>query len=414
MSRFLKITLTILLCILHAALLVVGTIVLMNTDFMHGDEAWMVKNTAAVLRTLLPEPDKPPKEDWAFINVAYDKELIPRYDADGFPAGVVPITDRRKLGALFRVLSENPNYKYLVCDIYFGDSAGSDSFMRPYISKLPRSVFSYSIDDSGKAMPVIFKGINLGLVEYVAVDDEFLKFRFQRGDSATTPIRMFREVDSGTYEPGELFWKLNGKRAFNDFVLDFRIREFDLKGDKPLYPYQNLHFLTENLDIPGLEEEVWNFTKDRIVVIGAFEVDDRHETMYGNMAGPLILVNLYLALKNGDNVLQWGFIWFWLTAFSILSWLLFTTDDLLESWVERKMKGKNAFVQLLVQGASYLIILGLLSIVSFVLFNLHINFLFITIYFNAVEWARKWWRRRGKSPEKPVLSPESKTQKTQD
>lgn len=398
MASLKKKLLLALLCIVHGAFLVIGTIALMNTDFMHGDEAWMVKNTAAVLRTLLPEPDKPDSSEYMFINVAYDKELVPRYDADGFQAGVNVITDRYKLGVLFRALAMDPNYKYLVCDIYFGDSAASDTMLRPYIDKLPRSVFSYALDEEDQPLPNIFEGLNMGLVEYVAVDDEFLKFRFQRGDSATTPIKMLQEIDGGSYEPGSFFAKLNGKRAFNDHVLDFRIRDIDLKGDRPYYSYQDLNFLTSTLDIPGLEEEmakdVLKLTKDKIVVIGAFEQDDRHDTMYGEMAGPLILINLYLALKNGDNLLEWGFIWFWLTIFSVLSWVLFTTDDLLESWIEKRMEGKNALVQLMLQGASYLIILGVLSIVSFLLFNLHINFLLITIYFNAIEWARKWYRGR--------------------
>ena len=70
-----------------------------------------------------------------FINVCYDKELVP-YEEEGMPMGQAPITDRAKLLKLLTAAKEANNYRYIFMDVLFDgkyetpiDSALFDTIM---------------------------------------------------------------------------------------------------------------------------------------------------------------------------------------------------------------------------------------------------------------------------------------------
>ena len=374
----------------HSVVMVLLTLFLQSSNWMRGKEARLLKHTAAIFRTLLPEASKPPFEDYAFINVSYDKQLIDRLDSDGFPAGNEAITDRFKLAKLFHILNEDPQHKYLICDIFFEGISPADSALQAEMSQLPRSIFTYHTADTGDGFrKPIFNDINLGLADYAAIGGNFLKFRLVRDGTPTLPLTLYQEIDGGKFEHKGPFWYLNDKLAFNDFVLDYRIRNADLHRDTLNYPYMNL-FDVMMLANFGAEDQVREFTKDRIVVIGDFEVADQHPTMYGDMAGPLILTNVYLALENGDNRLPWGFPLLLFVVFCYLSYIALTNKDFFETFISQKIAKNNLFIQILAQGITYLVFLALTSVISFILFNHYINFLLLTLYLNIVEVFRKW------------------------
>ncbi|MEM7040925.1 MAG: hypothetical protein AAF570_28435, partial [Bacteroidota bacterium] len=248
------------------------------------------------------------------------------------------------------------------------------------------------LHDSGGPNHPIFPNLNLGLADYYTVDDEFLKFRLVRNGYPTVPLRMFEMLEEGKFQEGAWFWEWNGKPAMNDFVLDFRIRQRDIfRRDTLGYPSAHLYDLLA-LEELGILDEIHAFTKDRIVVVGDFNLRDMHETMYGEMAGPLILTNLYLALKNGDMRLPLLFPLLLFFVYLLLSYIVFTTNDFFENLIRRL--SSNDFVLLLATGISYLLILGAVSVLCFILFNFHINFLFLALYFNAVEWLRAYILKR--------------------
>lgn len=373
----------------HAILMVLLTLFLQSMDWMRGKEARLLKHTAGVFRTLLPEPSKPSFEDFAFINVSYDKELIDHYDEFGFPAGNEAITDRGELAQLFHVLNQDPNYDYLFCDVIFQGASPNDSALQAEISKLPRALFTYHLDDTGGVGAPYYKDMQMGLADYAPIGDNFLKFRLVREDRPTLPLILYENLEGGKFESKGPFWYLNDRIAFNDFVLDYRIRNRDLFRDTLNYPYSNLYTLSMLMEF-GAEDQIKDFTKDRIVVIGDFEVGDQHPTLYGDMAGPLILTNVYLALKNGDNRLPWGFVVFLLLVFSYLSYIALTDKDFFETLITQKLAKNNLFFQILAQGITYMLFLALTSVVSFLVFNHYINFLLLTLYLNIVEVFRKW------------------------
>jgi hypothetical protein len=371
----------------HGLWLTLLAFLLVEADYMKGDEAWLVKNTSAVLRLLLPESDKPDPKEFAFINVAWDKQLVDRLDADGFPSGNRAVVDRAKLAQLLTLLADTPTHKFLMCDVVFLDPTPSDSAFNAAIQRLPRAVYSAVPNDSGQVTEGVFDLPHAGIVEYREVDNDFLKFRLVRDGRPSLPVTMFEQLDGGTFEHGPWASWRNGRLAENDFILDLRLRQHDLMQPDRAYAYADLHTLTDLIDI-GQGGQVTEFVKDRIVVIGDFEDRDIHMTMFGETAGPLILLNIYLALHEGDNILPVGFFIFLWVVFFFTSIGLFTKDDLLESLVLRVV-GKGSLVwKLVLQGAVYTILFGLVSVVSFLLFKIHINFLMLSFYYQIWEWGK--------------------------
>jgi hypothetical protein len=379
--------------LIHALWMVPFTFFLVEVDWVHGDEAWLIKNTSAILRLLLPETDKPDPKDFAFINVAWDKMLVDRLDAEGFPSGNRAIVDRVRLNQLLQHIKANPVHKFLLTDVVFLDPTPVDSAMTAAVTGLPRAAFSVYRLDSGVHEHSVIPLPMTGLVEYHQIDNDFMKFRLVRDSIKSMPIRMFEEIDGGKFEKGTFFSWRNGKMAQNDFVLEMRIRQYDLTRPDRQYAYVDLHTLTDLLDI-GQAGQVSEFIKDRIVVIGDFEDRDVHETMFGETAGPLILTNLYIALHNGDNLVHPGFFVYLYVVFFFMSIGLQRGTDWVESLVMRAVGGNSLVWQFLLQGAVITLTLAIVSVVSYLLFNIHINFLLLSFYFQIWEWGKLLYKRR--------------------
>jgi hypothetical protein len=382
-----------LLAFFHAIWMVLMAFILVEADYMKGDEAFLVKYTSAVLRLLLPEPDKPNPKDYAFINVGWDKMLVDRLDADGFPSGNRSIVDRVKLNTLFAHMVKEPVHKFAVCDIVLLDPTPVDSAFQANISAMPRTAFSVTPNDTGEVTQGIFNLPHTGVVEYREVDNDFLKFRLVRGGLPSMPMTMFEMIDSGRFEKGNPFSWRNGRLAQNDFILDVRLRQSDLMNRDLGYAYADLHLLTDFIET-GQGAQVSDFLRDRIVIIGDFEDRDIHKTLFGDTAGPLILTNIYIALHEGDNLIPPGFFLFLLLVFFITSIGLFTENDWLESLIIKIVGEQSMLWKLVLQGALYTVLFGLASIISFLLFKIHINFLLLAAYVEALEAGKHFLKTR--------------------
>ncbi len=125
-------TLTLLFfAVLHSVFMLFATYVLLDQNFIYGDESFLIRWSTILKKVVLGIDNKPPKSDFLFINTCYDNMLIDKLDEDGFPVGNQVITDRDKLTELFAKLNKNPDsYKYILCDIFFENESPSDDDLR--------------------------------------------------------------------------------------------------------------------------------------------------------------------------------------------------------------------------------------------------------------------------------------------
>lgn len=101
-------------------------------------------------------------EDYVFINIAYDRQLIPFLDEYELPQGNIDITDREKLTAFIQRLGNA--HKFVLMDVLLSDRYQSDAD-----SILPRTLLN--TDRISVARSVSADLIDRGLVEKAGYTD---------------------------------------------------------------------------------------------------------------------------------------------------------------------------------------------------------------------------------------------------
>ncbi len=361
--------------VVHSLLMIVFTLYLMKLPWLASDEKFLIWSTSALK---FSTREVPPSEQFAFINTSYDLQLIDRIDEYGFPIGNQAITDRQKLAQLFGVINSGAvKPKYIFCDIHFVDATESDSMLYDELLRFDNIILSAHLNDGGVLEAPIFKGINYGLSDYVigSVFDGVYKYQLIYQDSLKlTPLKVYEALEQASTRRWGPLVNVGGKWTLNNFIMNYRLLQKDIAdleaGFNPV-SLGELLFL-EDADIQ-------EFLADKIVVIGDFFENDMHETMFEVTSGPLILLNAFLSIKTGDTIISVGFFLIMLVAYLYLSYMVFVEGDYMEKQVSKL--GSAAVTKYLIGFASYLILLTILSIITFFLFNIHINIFFVAVIF---------------------------------
>lgn len=379
--KIFKITATIA----NALVLIYFTFQLLNQPFLHGNEMPLIQGATYFKNIILDVEDKPAQKDFMFIDVAYDKMLIDKLDTNGFPMGKQPIVDRSKLARFFHILNSKPaNQKFVICDIFFadpaqpdecvGDTISPDVALKAELAKMKNVVLSYHFKNDKDSLDLpIFLDPPRGIADYTTTNNTFLKFNLIHRDTIkSSPLLMYEYLHKQQLKKTSWFHWLNGQRILKSFIVDFRIRNYDLFVSQNHYKVDNLDALL-TLDAKDILAHV----KDRIIIVGDFQ-NDKHETIYGETVGPLILLNTYLALKNGDNVITPLFLVFLFVCFFGLSVMVFYPSNLFENWLVATFE--NTQFKYAITFLSYMSLLIATSLLSFFVFNTHLSILLLTIY----------------------------------
>lgn len=371
--------------IVHAILLIYFTFQLLNQPFVHGNEVPLVQGANYFKNIVLSIENKPSHKDLMFIDVAYDKQMIEKLDTNGFPIGKQAITDRKKLAKFFKILNSKPsNQKFVICDIFFGepatidecagDTVSADVALKAELKKMKNIVLSYHFKEDKDSLDLpIFKDPPRGIADYKTTNNTFLKFNLLYRDTIkSSPLLMYEILHKQKIKKGKWFYWLNGKRVLKSFIVDFRVRNYDLFVSKNRYKVDNLDALL-TLD----DKDILAHVKDRIIIVGDFQ-NDKHETIYGETVGPLILLNTYLGLLNGDNVITPMFLLFLFVCFFGLSFMIFHPANRFEKWLKNTFE--NTQFKAAITLLSYMSLLIVTSILSFFLFGIHLSILLLTIY----------------------------------
>jgi hypothetical protein len=363
----------------------------LKSPFTSEEEMMLLQFTSGLKRKVIQKHEKPGADRFLFISVSWDKKLIDKLDEYGTPIGKQPITDRANITRFLQILNQKPdNHTYLMIDIFFADfindGSRDDHELAVELKKTRNLLIPYHLTESGEPDYPIFQ-TSLGLADYEpTVDGQLVKFNIIRdGKYKTMPLLMYEQVSGSTYKAGMILDKLGDTPVMNAFILDHRIFEEDLRGTPSAY---QKYYLNELLTLPP--EAIHDFTKDRIIVIGDLDSgQDVHRTIHGNMLGPIILLNTFLALENRDNQITWYFILFLLTGYTLISFICFRQINILEGWFLKWLPLPAYMKELIESFASYLLYFTVLSILSYLLFNFHLTILLISFYMQVLEWVLK-------------------------
>jgi hypothetical protein len=376
---------------IHALWMLFISYLWLNTPFSYESEAQIMSVTNIFKNVILGIQDKPSKDSLLFVNVSYDKMLVPRYDNDGFESGKIAITDRVALIKFLETISSKPEYRFVILDVFFEDSTSCDSTLQALVSRNPGLILPYHFDGGDTPMSSKINGWK-GLADYTTDFGTFLKYSYLQKDTCrTVPLMLYEKYDQGNFHKHGWFYTSSGHLALNSLVLDLPLRAYDVFTDDTS-GYSSVH-LCELVNLPP--SFIQQMVKNKIVVIGDFLDRDIHPSLYGNTPGPLIQLDAYLALKYGDHILPWTLLFLLFISYYIISWFLFSENSLIQNkrldrWKASKIGG--VFFDLF----KYAFFLVLINIGSYLFFDVHLNVLILSLYIILIEYVVVWIRARNK------------------
>ena len=176
---------------LHAFVLLILSLIWLHTPFTYGDEKFLIKWTSVVKRMVFQLDDTLPKDHFIFINLAYEKALIPLEDHLGNEV----ITDRAALAKFFKILQQHPSAaKFTICDVFLQGKSPSDSLLSKSITGVPNIVFPTHPDDNDKPEKLEIK-VPYAMSSYKSADEGFVKFTLLlEDDYKTIPLYMYEKL----------------------------------------------------------------------------------------------------------------------------------------------------------------------------------------------------------------------------
>lgn len=322
-----------------------------------------------------------------FINVAYDKELQPVCDRFGFPAGTLPVTSRTKLLRLLQYLREQDQYRYILLDVFFGESirTGQDEELFSLIASMPRIVIPCHSDEPLADPRLAAKA---GLAEYTVTysESDFVKYPYLTDSQPSLPVKMYEEVSGRRIEKHGIFYT-DRQLVRSSIVLTFGLTAAQAYADNGQKIWYNLgaDLLDDPLpgpdgsangsadgDTDGLLFRQPELTRNKYIVIGAFQGDDTHTTFRGDVAGAVINFNAFISLLNGHHLVSLTLAALLFAVFFLLSYLTLSrqrlqdlTGRLAASARNRLLRRALGALSLLCTWVGYSLFLSLLCIATY-------------------------------------------------
>lgn len=359
-----------LLSLVSAIFLLLATFVFQSFLILHSNAEGLITRGNFFRKSILKMESKPDAHTFLFVNTSYNNEIV--HSSDN-PFGNEVIVDRSDLAELLTYLSNDNSYKYIILDIFFKAQSEDDSLLQNALLNTKRLIACSQLDSSMAIDRPIFD-MNCGLCEVETVNDLFLKYSLTYEDTLESlPLLAYRALNGGGYPKKKKF-----AIRFNDFILNYRIRDYDLNSQK--------YLLTNLCDLLFLgEDAIRDFSRERIVVIGDLVKNDKFSTVMGSISGPLLLTNVLLALEHGDNEVGIVVLAVLLLVFFGLSYLAIYPDDLIQRWIEKKI-GDRPLLKSIFKGLSFGFLLSLVWLLIFLFFELQLSFLWLVTYFLLVDY----------------------------
>ncbi len=379
---------------LHAAWLIAVTLLWLGyVNVMDGfgfmnDHMNMKAFVNDVILRKPPPPDV--AEDYLLLNTSRNNAVVP-LDNDNTINTV--ITDRRLLAEKLMILDQNADQiSYVICDVFFefpSDDPQADSLLQEVILSLSAknkfTMAAYFNDREEELLMPVFEG-NSGLSQYRSsyLNEQFLKYTFiLYGGKHQMPLQAFESVSRKEMKRKKLwfipFYTIDGRWALNTVIPEFRYKQSDL--------VEGLNYIHL-----GLFEDY--FIRDgQVVIIGDFEgVYDLHQTITAFASGPIVLLNVFEALMNGDNIISLSYLLLLFVVFFYVTYHSFF-------YKREIVPGQTRFQRVVafIKGKwNYFVLLGLVY-VSMVFFSHYIHILILLSYFGLIETAEAIINRRQQS-----------------
>lgn len=380
----------ILISILHSFFLLVLGYVWLGMAYTFGDEAFLIKWTSLIKKEILNIDPKPSPKEILFINTSQSKVEI---EIHNDPLSVKPkkiqITDREQLSKLLALMAPYKNeIKLIVLDLLFDLPADNDSLLQLQFNQLGNKVIGAShMPDKETLLKPVFD-VPFALATYRSAAGMYFKYPVMYKGQKTLPTVIYEKISGHKIIKKGLFFRDGKKFSLKAPITDFKVRMNDFKlGNNLLESNFALHHLETLTEIGPVmtPNDLRELFAGKMIIIGDFD-NDIHKTAFGFMPGLLIIFNAYLTLSNQDNIINLGWLLLMIVGFTWISYRTLTGRgfNLLHLL---KNKFKSGWIHFILDSLDELFFLSILTILSYLFFNIHINILVLFIYLKLIEFA---------------------------
>lgn len=377
---------------LHAFVLLFLTLYWLSLPNIYSDEAFFIKWTSIIKKTVFNIDPKPDPAEVLFIDISQNRTTVPQLnDFEELSEYNQKVVTNRKHLAEFLALIEpyQDSIQHIFLDILFEDESPDDSLFLAQANRMRNKVLiATRINEAGKYVPPIFD-LERTLTSYQVTQGLFLKYGLFFQDSLKTGSLSLLEKIDGL--KSERKWGMNwvdDKLAMVAPIVDFKLRPRDFQVSTSLeeqnFSIQPLGTILELKEII----DTLDYFKNKIIVVGDYK-NDIHQTVFGAIPGPLILFNAYLTLKDGSYEMSIWWLIFLFLSFWFLSFVAFSGLKL--EWPTAFLKPQREWIEETLN-ESFLLIL--ITILSYAIFNIHINILILIVYLTIITFVWKRWKDR--------------------
>lgn len=336
---------------------------------------------------------EPDLDDYIFINIAYDKELVPVYDDYGFKKGEIDVTNRARLNEFLSQLKDS--HKYIIFDVLLSKNYKSpfDSILIETILNTDRIVIAHS---EKEVLPDTRLMDKSGFSDYSThlLETNFVKYEFLKNDSNTIASKAYLDI---THSPkvkkiGPFYIK-NCHLQWKALTLRFPIKLWDnsyTEEDKNDNIFNEDRIFNLGTEILDLGIDIPTMIKDKIVVLGDFTEDDIHDTYMGKIAGPVINVNAMEALRNNELEIPWWLIIGLFILYTFITYVLLRRISFF--YVLNKLKLNKPLLRYIISFIGLSVFFGFIGGIIYIISGKDINILIPAIWFTCLKWIinRSW------------------------
>ncbi len=324
-------------------------------------------------------------DDVVFINIAYDRELVPVYDEYGLPKGNIDITNRSYLN---RFLSEAEDYRHILLDVLISKDFQSESDSLLVATIQSKKDISIALSENTELIDSTLLKI-AGYTDYstVILETNFVKYEFTKGNQATMPLKAYRELtgDVGfkSYGPfhfhnGRFSWKCLTLRFPTKLWIGSRHNDENSMLEEKIILNLGSDILDTGLDIKKL-------IKDKIVIIGDFTEDDIHDTYLGKIAGPVINLNALEALFRNELAIPWSLVAFLFMIYAAVSYMIVRRVSFaFVTKIVSKYSRRSLFTRYLISFIGISALLTGMAIVIYLISGCDINIIIPSLWFTIL------------------------------
>lgn len=368
----------VVVSLVNATLLTFGTYFMNNSSFLTGENL----DLYAGLEYLFGSNENV-NDSVLLINTAYDKQLAKK-TINGICVGNTDVTDRGALVKLLHNLKAMPkdsSYRYIFLDVRFeaGDETEYDSILFEEIDDMPNLVVA-NHEDIVLASNKLKDKAAFSDYDITLTSTNFFRYKFLRGKGESMPLRVYHDLYGDSIRKYGWFYFSNRGLCQNSHVvksilkLDDEDSESNNGSSVMATPYyQNLNKINDLQSLSVL-------AKNKYVVVGNM-IDDKHDTFFGKIPGPVLVFSAYWSLKSGENLVSlWIEVAFFLLFFCI-SLSLFSRNPIIER-IPLVKRSKSKLFRFFITFLGYSTVLSIATVFFYLCFKVISSIWIPALYFS--------------------------------